>query len=1212
MRIFAFLLSFCALALFSGELPVYDSSVIAAGKSAVRAVSSGKAFKASLAKGSVNGEECAVFSVTAGNPAAGGKWAALGFQFTKPATAQCQGVRWQLVVEKEINIAVEIKHLPDVRKGFWSGWRLGVPRKVTLKPGMHTLDVYWNECGVKGADINKANGVVLTLGTEGKIGVLSFSLITADMQSGSSNAVSFFNPAVNEFNPVARPADALTMALHGLVAGKGLTSSASFVKKNGQSVLRWSAEGKPGTKSWACMGIGLFDMPAPGLAGMSFDIDVPKPVTITVEPCINFHRLKGFYGTKRAANPVKMNLKAGRQKLLLDWGMLKIPAAIRPKVNAVRIAFFNAGDTIDFYGADMIYPTVQAADARRLEESGMLAARHNTMIKALAARQVKWQDALNKLSNAQREPLIWDGIMLSAQREQLAYFARMKSANTALEKKNAALIAAGAKGDFNGMRQKVYALQSEIDRWIDGILADTPDKKRRFVYDDKETVFRYPDGRMYRMFGPHFFRALYAPDGVHAWRKWDMRYLAGLGFNGIRLHVVWKKLEPVKGKFDPQWVAMYKEICAEAERYGFGVSFDLHWPYPDWFVAGNPAMPLPKKASAHNSYHWQEALVSTWEKIGETFAGVPNIVAFEVPTNETPISGTPDGLTRYPELMAKWNKFLKDRYQTREALEKAWAGKESLLPEEDWDKNSIKPLGFRNPGTSAETVYAESPRFYDHLLFCAALQKELSGNILKALRKNIPAAQGMFQRTIGDVWDFSPIRVDYHSIMTSVGENVLAGTHYNIGGLQARKTLTLSQGSYDSEQQMENNGHAVKAHTLLGGGVCPFTFHFLGGGGMLLADHEWHLKPSVGYLSDMAEWVRTYRPEKKKGIPVAVITNARLEASTGHQLGNLIEELEKRNCNVSVYESIRIMDEPSLLKGCKAVITNSGFVDTKLLDILRKEYKGKVLLTGRLDKDAYARSGKSGLPGYLADGNFLLKTPELRQAAELSGVIDLSGTWDFSFAGKSTQIPHNPPATFRNIEKMTVPRLWGETGITGSLQYRLGDGWYIKDIVIPADWKGRPLTLKIGAIDDLDWVFFNGKLIGHTGENAPNYWVRARNYPIPQEYIRWGEANQLRIVVRNLRDDGGIHKGPVVISGNAPGSLWFGKQKFSVSCGENTPLLKPEIVAPGVKILAYLGLPGKNEKYAAFLKRGNIYWYFDDNAVSAKGKVLDKFLADVR
>ena len=52
--------------------------------------------------------------------------------------------------------------------------------------------------------------------------------------------------------------------------------------------------------------------------------------------------------------------------------------------------------------------------------------------------------------------------------------------------------------------------------------------------------------------------------------------------------------------------------------------------------------------------------------------------------------------------------FLKNKYKTREALEKAWAGKESLLPEEDWNKNSIKPLGFRNPGTSAETDYAAS------------------------------------------------------------------------------------------------------------------------------------------------------------------------------------------------------------------------------------------------------------------------------------------------------------------------------------------------------------------------------------------------------------------------------------------------------------------------------------------------------------------------
>ena len=226
MRQIVFFLSFCALAVLAGELPVYDSAVIAAGQSAVRAVSSGKALKAALKSGAVCGRNCAVVTVTDGEPSAGGKWAALGFQFEQPAAVPCQGVRWQLAVPEEMTIAVEVKHLPDVRKGFWNGWRIGVPRKVTLKPGIQTLDVYWNECGVKGGDIAKANGVVLTFSKPEKLGVLSFSLIISDASQGSGTAVRFFDPTINKINPVARPADAMTMALNGFPSGKGLKSSA--------------------------------------------------------------------------------------------------------------------------------------------------------------------------------------------------------------------------------------------------------------------------------------------------------------------------------------------------------------------------------------------------------------------------------------------------------------------------------------------------------------------------------------------------------------------------------------------------------------------------------------------------------------------------------------------------------------------------------------------------------------------------------------------------------------------------------------------------------------------------------------------------------------------------------------------------------------------------------------------------------------------------
>lgn len=113
------------------------------------------------------------------------------------------------------------------------------------------------------------------------------------------------------------------------------------------------------------------------------------------------------------------------------------------------------------------------------------------------------------------------------------------------------------------------------------------------------------------MFGPHFFRALYSP-GLNQWRPWDMRYLAGLGFNGIRLHVIWQKLEPEQGKFDPAFLGMLKDIVREAERYGFGVSVDLHWPYPDWFNRGKPGYELNGKLAKANSYHWPEALEDSW------------------------------------------------------------------------------------------------------------------------------------------------------------------------------------------------------------------------------------------------------------------------------------------------------------------------------------------------------------------------------------------------------------------------------------------------------------------------------------------------------------------------------------------------------------------------------------------------------------------------
>ncbi|MPN50628.1 hypothetical protein SDC9_198260 [bioreactor metagenome] len=74
------------------------------------------------------------------------------------------------------------------------------------------------------------------------------------------------------------------------------------------------------------------------------------------------------------------------------------------------------------------------------------------------------------------------------------------------------------------------------------------------------------------------------------------------------------------------------------------------------------------------------------------------------------------------------------------------------------------------------------------------------------------------------------------------------------------------------------------------------------------------------------------------------------------------------------------------------------------------------------------------------------------------------------------------------------------------------------------------MRLLIGAIDDHDAVWFNGREIGRTdGSNAASAWQAERYYEIPAAAIRYGKKNTLAVKVRNTLGDGGIWRSPVAI-----------------------------------------------------------------------------------
>jgi hypothetical protein len=100
-----------------------------------------------------------------------------------------------------------------------------------------------------------------------------------------------------------------------------------------------------------------------------------------------------------------------------------------------------------------------------------------------------------------------------------------------------------------------------------------------------------------------------------------------------------------------------------------------------------------------------------------------------------------------------------------------------------------------------------------------------------------------------------------------------------------------------------------------------------------------------------------------------------------------------------------------------------------------------------------------------------------------------------------------------------------------------GYAWYRIKIKIPSDLKqaaieNKGLMLNLGAIDDAEISFFNGKRIGSTGGFPPQYysaWNSRRRYRIAIDQIKWDQFNVIAIRVYDAQQGGGMYAGPYAI-----------------------------------------------------------------------------------
>ena len=141
-------------------------------------------------------------------------------------------------------------------------------------------------------------------------------------------------------------------------------------------------------------------------------------------------------------------------------------------------------------------------------------------------------------------------------------------------------------------------------------------------------------------------------------------------------------------------------------------------------------------------------------------------------------------------------------------------------------------------------------------------------------------------------------------------------------------------------------------------------------------------------------------------------------------------------------------------------------------------------------------------------------------------MINASTRWACLLAAACCIAAGRPLAAERSDwQLLRVPGFWeGQAG--GTLATYNGFAWYRCFVRVPAAWKGRPLALALGRIDDSDEAFVNGAKVGATGTMPPAKYrglsgVR-RHYKVPPQHVRAGDYNLIAVRVYDGSGSGGF------------------------------------------------------------------------------------------
>ena len=114
-------------------------------------------------------------------------------------------------------------------------------------------------------------------------------------------------------------------------------------------------------------------------------------------------------------------------------------------------------------------------------------------------------------------------------------------------------------------------------------------------------------------------------------------------------------------------------------------------------------------------------------------------------------------------------------------------------------------------------------------------------------------------------------------------------------------------------------------------------------------------------------------------------------------------------------------------------------------------------------------------------------------------VININRNWRF-FSNSHTS---------DNATMVNLPHTWNRDALGGHNDYYRGIGNYIKDIKVPAEWRGKRVFIRFGAAGDVANLAVNGR---HVGEHRGGF--TGFTFELTP-YLRFGETNSIWVIVNN-------------------------------------------------------------------------------------------------